>query len=74
MVKLITRIRENIKNHFIDFINKNFIFVCTISRFFKNYLNLWYSQHSSPINFLVNPIYTLAVYYLTKNIPKEVTL
>ena len=77
-LKIITGIRKNMKNYFIDLADQNLLRkrfrIKTIFGFLNNSMNLEHTRHRSPINFLVNLIAALTAYSLTKGKPKKISL
>ena len=78
VLKLITRIRKNMKNYLIDLTDKKLLrkrfCIETIFRFLKNSMNLEHTRHRSSINFLINLIAALTAYSLTKDKTKKLSI
>ena len=77
-LKLITRIRQNMKNYLIDLTDKKLLrkrfCIETIFGFLKNSMNLEHTRHRSSMNFLINLIAALTGYSLTKGKTKKLSI
>ena len=77
-LKLITRIRKNMKNYPIDLTDKKLLrkrfCIETIFGFLKNSMNLEHTRHRSFINFLINLIAVLTAYPLTNDKTKKLSI